>query len=101
MNLIIVYLCIFPTFVLFSLVSEGSETHVITTEIKPVCVCLWDSICVCLPFHCPKGTVLLQGIRNYIIRCMTVILLVKEGPYLLTALMCIRKSLWESKIRDG
>lgn len=46
MNLVVVYLCIFPAFVLFSLVSKGSETHVITAEINHVCVCLWDSVCV-------------------------------------------------------
>lgn len=38
MNLVVVYLCIFPAFVLFSPVSEGSETHVITAEIKRLCV---------------------------------------------------------------
>lgn len=88
MNPIVVCLCIFPTFVIFSLVSEGSETHVIMTEIKHVYVCLWDNVCVfALFFHCPKGTVPLQSIRNYVIGYMTVILLVKEGPYLSTALM--------------
>lgn len=69
MNLVVLYLCIFPTFGLFSLVSEGSETHVIVTVIKHVYVCLWDNVCVfALFFRCPKGTVLLQGVRNYIIR---------------------------------
>lgn len=96
MNLVVVCLCIFPTFVLFSLVSEGSETHVIVTEIKHVYVRLWDNVCVfALFFHCPKGTVLLQGVRNNIIRCMAVSLLVNEGPYLLTALM------WHQKIIMG
>lgn len=52
MNPIVVCLCIFPTFVIFSLVSEGSETHVIMTEIKHVFVCLWDNVCVC-PFLPP------------------------------------------------
>lgn len=96
MNPIVVCLCIFPTFVIFSLVSEGSETHVIMTEIKHVYVCLWDNVCVfALFFHCPKGTVPLQSIRNYVIGYMTVILLVKEGPYLSTALM------WHQKIIMG
>lgn len=52
MNPIVVCLCIFPTFVIFILVSEGSETHVIMTEIKHVFVCLWDNVCVC-PFLPP------------------------------------------------
>lgn len=96
MNLIVLYLCIFPTFVLFSLVSEGSETHVIMTEIKHVYVRLWDNVCVfALFFHCLKGTVLLQGIRNHVIGYVTVILLVEEGPYLLTALV------WHQKIIMG
>lgn len=96
MNPIVVCLCIFPTFVIFILVSEGSETHVIMTEIKHVFVCLWDNVCVCaLFFYRPKGTVLLQGIRNYVNSFMTVILLVKAGPYLLTALT------WHQKIIMG
>lgn len=102
MNLIVLYLCIFPTFVLFSLVSEGSETHVIMAEIKHVYVRLWDIVCVfALFFHYPKGTVLLQSIRNHVIRYMTVILLVKEGLYLLTALVWHQKIIWENKIMGG
>lgn len=52
-----VYLCIFPTLLIFSLVSKGNETHMIMTETKQVYVRLWGGVCICcfLPLlqrHC-------------------------------------------------
>jgi len=41
------YLFIFPTLLIFSLVSKGNETPVIVTETKHVYVRLQGSVCVC------------------------------------------------------
>lgn len=46
MNPVAVYLCIFSTFLVFSLVSKGNWTHVIMTETKQY-VYLWHSVCIC------------------------------------------------------